>query len=350
MIAIPLHSPSFITISSQVLPTVQDIIEDILNSSVAQGEEDNLVPPAKVTRRNTSTDNNFLASSPVEQHRPVHFNWPPRFPSQEPEDYSQINYPPLELREQAHPGIEEEEVFETDQEKHSNSNTMDPAEYEGKHRVIKLASKKVQDVKKRFLAVNVTSIHIHTYESRLKEIRDKLDTFDDATADLLVDLNEENADDKVRIDSLEAHQAQLLEEVLKNEREVEEKVKGLMESQPLTKAEEENIELQKKKLRLVEKTEEDEKILKGKKAEITMRDLSSKIANLMDTVKKVKPAADLSDQEINYIFPEAKKWENKLEELAASKVKLDIELLGLNTDEIAENLMMIKTSKLETPI
>ena len=58
-------SPSFITISSQVSPTVHEIIEDILNSSVAQGEEDNIVPPAKVTRRNTSNDNNFLASSPV---------------------------------------------------------------------------------------------------------------------------------------------------------------------------------------------------------------------------------------------------------------------------------------------
>ena len=121
--------------------------------------------------------------------------------------------------------------------------------------------------------------------------------------------------------------------MLNNETEVKEKVKGLMESQPLSKAEEENIELQKKKLRLVEKKEEDEKILKGKKAEITMRDLSSKIANLMDTVKKVKTSKDLSDQEIKHIFPEAKNWEKKLEELAASKVKLDIELLGLNTDE-----------------
>ena len=56
-------SPSFITISSEVSPTVKEIIEDILNSSVAQGEEDNLVPSGKVTRRNTSTDNNFSCGS-----------------------------------------------------------------------------------------------------------------------------------------------------------------------------------------------------------------------------------------------------------------------------------------------
>ena len=75
-------SPSFVTIESskEVSPTVLEIIDDILNSSVTQGEEDNLVPAEdakKVIRRNTSTDNNFLASSPVERDKPVHFNWPP---------------------------------------------------------------------------------------------------------------------------------------------------------------------------------------------------------------------------------------------------------------------------------
>ena len=40
----------------------------------------------------------------------------------------------------------------------------------------------------------------------------------------------------------------------------------------------------------------------------------------------------MSDQEVKQIFPEAKKLEVKVEELTASKVKLDIELIGLNTD------------------
>ena len=87
-------SPSFVTIESSVVsPSVKEIIEDILNSSVTRGEEENLVPP-KGNRRNTSTDANFLSSSPVD--RPVHFNWPPRFPSQEPEDYTNFYYPPLQ--------------------------------------------------------------------------------------------------------------------------------------------------------------------------------------------------------------------------------------------------------------
>ena len=96
-------SPSFVTIESSLIsPIVQEIIGDILNSSVnqgeAEGEGEDIVPPeeaAKAQRRKTSTDNNFLSSSPVEKGRQLHFNWPPRYPSQEPEDYSDLHYPPL---------------------------------------------------------------------------------------------------------------------------------------------------------------------------------------------------------------------------------------------------------------
>ena len=328
-------SPSFVTIDSskEVSPTVLEIIDDILNSSVTQGEEENLVPAEdanQVIRRNTSTDNNFLASSPVDRDRPVHFNWPPRYPSQEPEDYSNLYYPPLQPR-LVRENIEvEEEVFEAIVEEQSG--TMDLAEYEARYRVIKLAAKKVQGVKKLFLATDVASIHLHTYESRLKEIREELKVFNGVVDELIVDLDENNADDKVRITSLENYQANLLEEVKTNEREVAEKVKVLMDAQPLTKAEVEQLDLQRKKLQLAEKKEEEEKILKNKKAEIAIVDLSSKIANLLDVVKEVKAAKDLSDQEIKHILPEAKKWEVDFKELTASKVKLDMDFVGLNTD------------------
>ena len=328
-------SPSFVTIdTSEVSPTVQEIIEDILNSSVTQQGGDEEVSPSeetdKVNRRNTSTDNNFLASSPVA--RPVVFHWPPRFPSQEPEDYN-FFYPPVQPRLPEELEVEEEVFEEVEQEQ---AGTMDPTVYAAKHRVIKLAAKKVHDIKKSFNANDVTSMDIQNYESRLKEIRDKLHSYDDAVADLIVDLDENDENDKVNIDSLEVQQAQLLEEVKTNEKEVKEKVKSLLDAQPLTKAEQENIDLQRKKLQLVEKKEEDEKILKSKKAEITMKDLSSKIASLMDSVKEVKAAKNLSDQEIKHILPETKKWETKVEELTASRVKLDIELLGLSTDALVK--------------
>ena len=325
-------SPSFITIpsSQEVSPTVQEIIEEILNSSVNKGEEEDSVPPIvrKTNRRNTSTDDNFLASSPVQKQEPVQFIWPPRFPSQEPEDLSQLNYPPLQLRAQENPELEE--VFEAVQEEQPA--TMDPADYEAKLREIKLAAKKVQKAKKKFVANDVTTMDIHIYEARLKEIRDKLDAYEDAVEELIIDLDENNADDKLKIDSLEASQAELQEEIKKNEKEVKDKVKGLKETQPLSKAEEESLDLQRKKLELEQKKIEDERIRRNKKAEIAITDLSSKIKNLMGVVKEVKPVKTLSDQEIKHILPEAKKWETKLEDLTASKVKLDMELIGLNPD------------------
>ena len=117
---------------------------------------------------------------------------------------------------------------------------MDQEVYETRYRAVKLAKKKVKDVKKRFTATDVTSIHVKDYRSRLKEISDKLDDLDDVVGELIVDLDEENAEDKVKIDNLETLQAELLDEVKLNEREVEEKVKSLMEAQPLTKAEQQD--------------------------------------------------------------------------------------------------------------
>ena len=302
-----------------------------MNSSTQGGEDESTVPlkpTPGVNRRNTSTDANFLASSPVGNNRPIHFIWPPRFPSQEPEDYSPLNYPPLQPRSQLSPEVEE--VFNTEEEEQLA--IMDPADYEVKHREIQLAAKKVQRAKMKFVANNVTIIDIHIYDTRLKEIRDKLDTYEDAVEELIFDLDENNADDKLKIDSLEAGRAALQEEIMNNEKEVKEKVKSLKESQPLSKAEEESLELQRKKLQLEQKKDEEQKILKNKKAEIAIKDLSSKISNLMKTVKDIKPSKDLSDQEVKQIFPEAKKLEDKVEELTASKVKLDMELIGLNTD------------------
>ena len=100
-------------------------------------------------------------------------------------------------------------------------------------------------------------------------------------------------------------------------------MKSLKDAQPLSKAEEESLDLQRKKFQFEQKKEEDGKILKSKKAEIAIMDLSGKIKNLMNAVKEVKPTKDLTDQEVKHTLPEAKKWETKLEELTASKVKLD---------------------------
>ena len=325
-------SPSFVTgNSSQVSLSVQEIIEEVLSKSVTEGDEENLVINQIDTRRNTSTDENFLTSSPVEDRyqRQVNFPWPPRFPSQEPEDYSHFYYPPLQPRLEENYDIDEE-VFEGGIEERIG--TMDQEEYDTRYRAVKLAKMRVQDVKKKFTANDVTSMHVKDYRSRLNEISDKLDDLNDVAGELIVDLDEENAEDKVKIDNLEILKAELLDEVKGNEREVEEKVKSLIEAQPLTKAEQEDLDLKKQKILLENQEKEDEKIVKNMKAEIALSNLSSQIKNLMGSISEVKLAKELSDEEVKEILPEVKKLEEKLEKLTESKVKLDIELAGLKLE------------------
>ena len=133
---------------------------------------------------------------------------------------------------------------------------MDETLYKARVRAVKLAVRKVKDVKKRFLSQNLTSIHVPEYRDRLKEIRDKLDAYDDAASDVIVDLDEADATDKQRKVKLEADQEILLQEVLANEKEVQTKIKELMESIPLTKSEQESIDLKRKQLQIAEKREE----------------------------------------------------------------------------------------------
>ena len=192
-----------------------------------------------------------------------------------------------------------------------------------------------KDVKKRFNAQALTSIHVPEYRDRLKEIRDKLDVYDDAVSDVIVDLDESNAIDKQRQTTLEADKELLLQEVLANEKEVETKIKELLESIPLTKAEQESLDLKRKQLQIAEKKEEEAKIEKGQRIEIDMKGFSLRVETLDQVIKKVKPAKDLSDLDIKSILPEAKKWETKLDDLASAKVKLDKEMVGVKVDSAA---------------
>ena len=110
-------SPSFINSSPDGVFNVENIIENILNSSEEENSDDRVAHEKfeqQIHRRKTSTDNDFLESSSVDNHNQELFQWPPRYPSQEPEDplllqsldLAKVVQPLLEVRE------EEIEVFE----------------------------------------------------------------------------------------------------------------------------------------------------------------------------------------------------------------------------------------------
>ena len=89
------------------------------------------------------------------------------------------------------------------------------------------------------------------------------------------------------------------------------------------------LELKRQKLILQEIKDQEEKLLQAKKAETSIKFFCSSISNLMEAVKEVKSAKDLTDQEIECILPEAvEKWKTDLEDLSASKVELVKELVG----------------------
>ena len=330
-------SPSFLVENIEGEDSVAEIIQQILSPETETFED--LVHPVDVEReskrKRTSTDNDFLEGTVVV---PTQFPWPPRFPSQEPEDT--IEFPDLLHLDQhiLQPLVEvdtENEVFETANNLSQQPTTMEEAAYNAKLRVVKIAERKVRNQQKKFLPENVTSIHVPEYRDRLKEIRTILGTYEDAVSDIVVDLDETIEGDKARITYLDKEQDALQREVLENEKQVEAKIKTLIESQPLSKAEQESLQIQRKQLEIAKEKEEIVLNEKGQKFEIDMSDISSRIKDILEVVTKVKSSKDLSDPEVKQALLDSKKWESKFEALTTSKLKLDKDMVGLKVDNSA---------------
>ena len=105
---------------------------------------------------------------------------------------------------------------------------MEETEYKRRLRGVKIAKLKVKDAKRLFLAENLSEMYVSQYTARLKEIRDKLDLYNEAVAELLVDLDDDSPEDKRRINELQENQTSIRAEVLENEKEVKQKMKELL--------------------------------------------------------------------------------------------------------------------------
>ena len=161
---------------------------------------------------------------------------------------------------------------------------MDEAEYKRRLKVIKLESLKVKNEIKNFTPETVTEMHVNTFHERLKVICDKLNVVCETTAELILDLDEDNLDDTGRIQHIENAQETLRNEVLENEKKVGEKIKTLGELQPLSNA--------------AKAKEESDKAVKKKMAEIDIEDVSEKVVELRNIVSKMGKVKDLKDDEI----------------------------------------------------
>ena len=331
-------TPSFLSDRTSSLPdrtqsVVEDIIHDILDLGSFANYQDDIPEPSEPgpsVRRHTSTNEKFLeeAAVPAVTSVPVPvpgLDWPPRFPSQEPEDFQPFGTSSVNLH--LPPPIEEldSEVFEYSK--------MDDTEYKGRLKSVKIAISKAKDTMKTFVPEVVTDMHVSTHQVRLGEIREKLAAAQELATELILDLEDSDHDEEERKTTVQGLKDNLLQEILTNEARVLDKIKQLKLAEPITKAEQEDLDMKRKKM---EQAEEKEKTLKEEnklKVEIDIEDVVDRATNLMEILNKVDDAKKLTDLQIREALVESKKWETKFDEIKISKIKIDKNVVGLDVSK-----------------
>ena len=280
---------------------------DSLNTAVFDDIiEEEVEKSAFVRRKNTSTDDLVLDRSVDDE---IDIPWPPRYPSEDNEAAQsftcQLLTSELEefgeksdsifwdsLSEKASPTFIDREEMEdpTASNPANKGKEISPAIVNSvasdpdillKQRSIKLAAKKVRNVLRGFTAEIISELDIDDYKIRLKEIRDELGVFQGLVDEFVLDLEENTSQNfESLIKTIEDEKSKLEKEVSDNQNGVQEKIKEFLNSKPLSKAEEEQINLQKKKLAAEEAKDLQMKEERLKKAEVDRKSLSKRVATL----------------------------------------------------------------------
>ena len=247
----------------------QDIslfLDNLANCQVDNSQDSVALRPVNSVRRNTSTDNYFLEENPPSRVRT--WSWPPRHPSQEPDDDGLLLINSFDFN-----------IFSSEEE--DLAMPMDEQLYSQRLRVVKLTELRVKDVRDQFLANNVQKFHLSVYESRLKDIREEHKLFIGAANDLVIDLDTGNEVDQSRVNFLNRVKQELSESISKNENDVLTKVDGFLtpsssqSQQAIDPHLTQNVHLQSQK----EREEEKEKAIredKKKRVEIDIEDITTR--------------------------------------------------------------------------
>jgi hypothetical protein len=72
-----------------------------------------------------------------------------------------------------------------------------------------------------------------------------------------------------------------------------------------------------------------------------MEDVTARTKSLIDTLQNIVTTKDLTDLQVREYLAESRKWESKLEDITASKLKIDKDVVGLdictkNKDKLSE--------------
>ena len=298
-------------------PTVDEIIKDIssLNTRtehVSFNEEDEEEITVRRNRLNTSTDDNFLDPPKITKN----LVWPPREPSEEPED-SRI----LESLVVLERVIEEET---------SSIISMDEATFKAKLRAAKVAEIAINDSINDFNESTVSESDLESYGLRLTDIRKKKVNCESIINEVLVDLNENEVEREKQLTDLKK---KVSTKVRENENKVNNKMKEFMEASPKAIAEKENIEVQRQKLKDEKEKEQKNKEKNDAILKIELERIVTRIGKLSVELAAVKESKNLDDNKVRAYCSQLSKWETSLKEIEQSKFKADKDLVDATIDK-----------------
>ena len=329
--------------------TVDEIIDEIQEiEDISTEEIEEIIQSSKnpQNRGKSSTSAHFLDSTKFDKSVFENPSWPSREPSPEPEVFSPERREFPETNEviggedlQGNRDHEEKErSFESseDNERRNPSNreeilvhssstrdNMDEDTYKEKLKPVKLAGIKIEDAIKRLPVENLTEEDLESFEGKLQIIGNKLEAFNDVVGEVLVDLDDDDVNDKIKIADLGARKEKLLSSVLKHEWTIKNRIKEIRHSVP----KDQTLEDERKKV-------EGEKALK---LEIKRKSLLQKVAKMTEEIVTIGEASNMNDQKVRECLQSSLKWKEKGEYFLEERDKLLIDGIDVNVDQTQVN-------------
>ena len=108
--------------------------------------------------------------------------------------------------------------------------------------------------------------------------------------------------------------------------------------------------MKKKKFNQEEEEKKVAKVEKKLRVQVDMEDVSTKASSLIEILSKIDNVSELTDLKVSEALTESKKWENKIEVITASKVKIDKDCIGLDLDQKSKDNLADLVKKAKTAV
>ena len=175
-----------------------------------------------------------------------------------------------------------------------------------------------------------------SYKEYLKVNRELFEEYEDIVYKLKGDLDVNEQEQKTAVETLENRESQLRQKFKKNNVEIKMKVSQLVSSyessRPMNAAEVNNMDiLKQQETRLVEDRQKASR-MKQEKCKLKMQNSIKKCKSLIQIVKTVKEAEEMTENEVRHHMVESKEWKKTIEGLTKAKEDIDVEILEVEVE------------------